>query len=66
MDIKNNVARSVVVLWGVTVLPKPQFLMSFDTLQAIRDRHAGLADVSPGTSIPFCLTGTFQSKNVLS
>lgn len=62
MDIKNNLSHSVVVLWGMVELPKPEFLMSFEIPQAIQDRHRDLADLSTGTSIPFCLTRTFQSK----
>lgn len=36
----------------------------FKMLQAIWDRHAGLADMSTGTGIPFCLTCIFQSETL--
>lgn len=51
-DIKNYLVHSVVVLWGMTELPKPGFLMSFEIPWAIQDSHTGLVDVATGISIP--------------
>lgn len=65
MYIKNNFSPSVVVLWDVTELPKPGFLMSFAMSGGIRNSHTGLVNTAMGTSIPFCLICIFQVRSLI-